>query len=169
MELCEKKQKRCSEDEEAAGDMWDHTAVAADSKLVVSLVVGKRTQEQTTALVQDAKSRLRPRHLPAIFTDAYALQLSKGPSRDPQPRETSETQPYLILSRLSRPRIAARCLAARRYGRPLLHAGGAAMAARKGRPPAGNAGMLQGRFRGLRHRGDGAKMAFVLPIRQHGP
>ena len=35
-----------------AGDMWDHTAVAADSKLVVSLVVGKRTQEQTQTLVQ---------------------------------------------------------------------------------------------------------------------
>ena len=52
--------------------MWDHTAVAADSKLVVSLVAGKRTQEQTNALVQDAKSRLRPGHLPAIFTDAYA-------------------------------------------------------------------------------------------------
>jgi hypothetical protein len=93
------------------------------------------------------------------------LQLSKGPSRDPQPRETSQTQPYLILSRLSRPRIAALCLAARRYGRPLLHAGGAAIAASEGRPPAGNAGMLQGRFRGLRPRGDGAKMAFVLPIR----
>jgi IS1 family transposase len=51
--------------------MWDHTAGAADSKLVVSLVVGKRTQEQTRALVHDAKSRLRPGHLPAIFTDAY--------------------------------------------------------------------------------------------------
>ena len=55
-----------------AGDMWDHTAVTADSKLVVSLVVGKRTQEQTNTLVHDAKTRLRPRHLPAIFTDAYA-------------------------------------------------------------------------------------------------
>jgi hypothetical protein len=33
-----------------AGDMWDHTAVTADSKLVVSLVVGKRTQAQTNAL-----------------------------------------------------------------------------------------------------------------------
>ena len=66
---------------------------------------------------------------------------------------------------MSTPRIAALCLAARRYGRPLLHAGGAAMAASEGRPPAGNAGMLQGRFRGLRPRGDGAKLAFVLPIR----
>ncbi len=54
-----------------AGDIWDHTAVTADSKLVVSLVVGKRTQEQTRALVKDARARLRPGHLPAIFTDAY--------------------------------------------------------------------------------------------------
>jgi IS1 family transposase len=73
MELREKKQKRCQMYEtEEVGDMWDHTAVAADSKLVVSLVVGKRTHEQTHVLVQDAKRRLRPRHLPAIFTDAYA-------------------------------------------------------------------------------------------------
>jgi len=72
MELREKKQKRCTVEERAeAGDMWDHTAIAADSKLIVSLVVGNRTQEQTRALVHDAKRRLRPRHLPAIFTDAY--------------------------------------------------------------------------------------------------
>ena len=72
MELREKKQKRGTAAERAeAGDMWDHTAIAADSKLVVSLVVGKRTQAQTTALVHDAKKRLRPGHLPAIFTDAY--------------------------------------------------------------------------------------------------
>jgi IS1 family transposase len=51
--------------------MWDHTAVTADSKLVVSLVVGKRTQAQTRTLVKDARDRLRPGHLPAIFTDAY--------------------------------------------------------------------------------------------------
>ena len=51
--------------------MWDHTAIAADSKLIVSLVVGKRTHEYTRALVHDTKRRLRPGHLPAIFTDAY--------------------------------------------------------------------------------------------------
>jgi hypothetical protein len=48
MELREKKQQRRQDDEEMAGDMWDHTAVAADSKLVVSLVVGKRTLNQAT-------------------------------------------------------------------------------------------------------------------------
>jgi IS1 family transposase len=73
MELREKKQKRCQGHEaEVAGDLWDHIAVTADSKLVVSLVVGKRTYDQTLALVQDAKNRLRQGHLPAIFTDAYA-------------------------------------------------------------------------------------------------
>ena len=51
--------------------MWDHTAVTADSKLVVSLVVGKRPHEQTRALGHETKKRLRPGYLPAIFTDAY--------------------------------------------------------------------------------------------------
>jgi len=46
--------------------------VAADSKLVVSLRVGKRTYDQTLAVVQDAHARLRSGHLPAIFTDAFA-------------------------------------------------------------------------------------------------
>jgi IS1 family transposase len=72
VEFCQKKQQRCRDHDTAeAGDVWDHTAVTADSKLVVSLVVGKRTQEQTRALVHDAKRRLRPGHLPAIFPDAY--------------------------------------------------------------------------------------------------
>lgn len=46
--------------------------MAADSKLVVSLIVGKRTFDRTLALVQDAKGRLRKDHLPAVFTDAFA-------------------------------------------------------------------------------------------------
>ena len=46
--------------------------MAADSKLAVSLMVGKRTYDQTLALVQDAYTRLRAGHLPAIFTDAFA-------------------------------------------------------------------------------------------------
>jgi hypothetical protein len=71
VELRQKKQQRCRVEEGAeAGAMGDHTAIAAESKLLVSLVVGKRTQEQTTALVHDTKPRLRPGHLPALFTDA---------------------------------------------------------------------------------------------------
>ena len=73
MELCEKKQQRCAEQErETAGDLWDHTAVAADSTLVVSLVVGKRTYDETLARVHDTKRRLRPGAVPVIVTDASA-------------------------------------------------------------------------------------------------
>ena len=46
--------------------------MAADSKLVVSLRVGKRTSEQTLAVVQDAKRRLWQGHGPAMCTDAFA-------------------------------------------------------------------------------------------------
>lgn len=53
--------------------MWDHVAIDPHSKLIVSLGVGKRTEEQTYALVMDAKGRLAKGSLPAIFTDAYAV------------------------------------------------------------------------------------------------
>jgi len=67
-----KKQKHCSADEDhQAGDFWDHTAIAPDSKLIVSLEVGKRTQEQTQKLVSDTQSRLRKGLLPALFSDGY--------------------------------------------------------------------------------------------------
>jgi IS1 family transposase/transposase-like protein len=66
------KQKNCSPQEvHQAGDFWDHTAISPDSKLMVSLVVGKRTQEQTQALVRDTQSRLRKGHLPVLFSDGY--------------------------------------------------------------------------------------------------
>jgi IS1 family transposase len=67
-----KKQKHCSpEESHQAGDFWDHTAIAPDSKLMVSLVVGKRTQEQTQALVRDSQSRLQKGHLPVLLSDGY--------------------------------------------------------------------------------------------------
>src|ERR687894_599151 len=67
-----KKQKHCGPEEtHQAGDFWDHTAIAPDSKLIVSLVVGKRRQEQTQELVNDTQSRLQKGHLPALFSDGY--------------------------------------------------------------------------------------------------
>src|SRR5919106_5859204 len=67
-----KKQKNCDPEEvHQAGDFWDHTAISPDSKFIVSLVVGKRTQEQTQALVSDTQSRLQKGHLPALFSDGY--------------------------------------------------------------------------------------------------
>lgn len=65
-----KKEKHCTPEEVDLGDTWDHVAMDPSSKLVVSLEVGERTQEQTLALVKDAQRRLAPGCLPAIFTDA---------------------------------------------------------------------------------------------------
>jgi hypothetical protein len=42
LELREKKRQRCQPHESDAGAMWDYTAVTADSKLAVRLVVGKQ-------------------------------------------------------------------------------------------------------------------------------
>lgn len=51
--------------------MWDHVAIDPHSKLVVALEVGKRTEEPTHRLVQQARERLVPGWLPALFSDAY--------------------------------------------------------------------------------------------------
>jgi IS1 family transposase len=70
--VVKKKQRNCGPEEtHQAGDFWDHRAIAPDRKLIVSLVVGKRTQEQTQALVSDTQSRLQKGHLPALFSDGY--------------------------------------------------------------------------------------------------
>lgn len=72
MVIGQKKQKNCRPEEtHQAGDFWDHTAITPDSKLIVSLVVGKRTKDQTQELVNDTQSRLQTGHLPALFSDGY--------------------------------------------------------------------------------------------------
>ena len=84
------------EERAEAGDMWDHTAIAADSTRIVSLVVGTRTQAHPRALVHDTKQRLRPGHLPAIVTDAYAGDesaiLDACGRRSPAPRHGATGQ-----------------------------------------------------------------------------
>jgi IS1 family transposase len=99
-----KKQKNCSaEDEQQAGDFWDHTAISPESKLIVSLVVGKRTKEQTQALVCDTQSRLRKGHLPVLFSDGYegyepAILEAFG-RRYPAPKSGVAGRPRLDLMR----------------------------------------------------------------------
>jgi len=72
MELRQKKQRHCQPREGDRGDTWDHVAMDPKTKLVVALKVGKSTEEQTRQLVQEAKDRLAPGCLPALFSDAYA-------------------------------------------------------------------------------------------------
>ena len=59
------------EEHAAAGARWDHTAIAADSTRLGSLVGGTRPHEPTTVVVREAQKRRRPGPLPAIVTAAY--------------------------------------------------------------------------------------------------
>ena len=56
----EKKQKNCDPsdpEDDDKGSQWDHTAVDVDSRLVVSLVVGKRDGETLEEVVSDFAGR----------------------------------------------------------------------------------------------------------------
>jgi hypothetical protein len=70
-----KKEKHCDPDEPAdalCGDHWDHVAVDAEHRLVVSVVPGERTAEDVKALVEDFKQRTGGRQMSLITTDEYA-------------------------------------------------------------------------------------------------
>jgi hypothetical protein len=43
------------------GDIWTFTAIDADTKLMMSWLVGPRTQENATAFMQDIRSRVTQR------------------------------------------------------------------------------------------------------------
>lgn len=66
------KEKNCGPDEPQRGDCWDHVALDAESRLVLSVIPGKRTAPNTVALVQDVRKRLGDK-LPSLITsDEYA-------------------------------------------------------------------------------------------------
>ena len=55
-----KKQKHCDPADSAddrRGDTWDHVAIDAESRLVISVVPGERTAENVVAVVADVKRR----------------------------------------------------------------------------------------------------------------
>lgn len=54
------------------GDHWDHVALDPDHRLVVCVVPGKRTAENTGALVRDFRRRTSGRLMGLITTDEYA-------------------------------------------------------------------------------------------------
>jgi IS1 family transposase len=53
------------------GDAWDHVALDAESRLVVSVVPGERTAESVVAVVEDFKRRTEGRLMDLITTDGY--------------------------------------------------------------------------------------------------
>ena len=55
------------------GDCWDHVALDPESRLVVSLVVGKRTEEATHELVGDFHRRTNGRVMRLLTSDEYPV------------------------------------------------------------------------------------------------
>jgi IS1 family transposase len=66
-----RKQKHCRADDARCGDCWDHVALDPETRLVVSLVVGKRTAEATRALVRDFRRRTDSRVMRLMTSDEY--------------------------------------------------------------------------------------------------
>jgi IS1 family transposase len=66
-----KKQKNCANDDKFSGDNWDHVAYDPEHKLVVAVVPGKRTLENTDQLVAEMKERTGGKQLNLISSDEY--------------------------------------------------------------------------------------------------
>lgn len=69
-----KKEKNCDPDNPAdahRGDNWDHVAFDPEHRLVVSVVPGKRTSENTRCLVEDFKKRTQGRIMNLMTSDEY--------------------------------------------------------------------------------------------------
>jgi IS1 family transposase len=71
-----KKQKHCQEnkpEDARCGDCWDHVAFDPEHRLVVSVVVGKRTEENATQLVHELYERTDGRFINLITSDEYPV------------------------------------------------------------------------------------------------
>jgi IS1 family transposase len=66
-----KKEKHRDPDDLFSGDQWDHVALDPDSRLVLSVVVGRRIPENAELLLEDAQRRLGGRYPERITTDEY--------------------------------------------------------------------------------------------------
>jgi len=69
-----KKQKNCDENNPAdarCGDNWDYVALDPENKLVLKVVNGKRTEENTELLVQNTAKRLQFKPPRLITSDEY--------------------------------------------------------------------------------------------------
>ena len=75
--FCYAKQKNVTEDianAHVAGDVWTFVAIDADSKLVLSWLVGKRDSGCATEFLQDVAARLASRV--QLTTDGHKMYLS---------------------------------------------------------------------------------------------
>jgi len=66
-----KKEKYCEQEETRQGDCPDHVAWDPEHRLVVSVIPGKRTVQQTEALVNDFRRRTGQRMMDLITSDVH--------------------------------------------------------------------------------------------------
>jgi IS1 family transposase len=101
-----KKEKHCDPDDAGdaqQGDNWDHVAFDPEHRLVVSVVPGKRTSENTRRLVQDFKQRTQGR-LPNLITSdeypVYETEILEAYGKEVVPPPTGKPgrprQPYKV-------------------------------------------------------------------------
>lgn len=88
-----KKQKHCQAGEEHGGDCWDHVALDAESRLVLSVVVGKRTEANACQVVHELCERTDGRPLNLITTDEYPAYASALAAVYAEPVAAGETVP----------------------------------------------------------------------------
>jgi IS1 family transposase len=87
-----KKEKHCdlfNPDDALQGDCWDHIALDPESRLVVSVSIGKRTTDHVRLVVDDFRQRTEGRLMNLITSDenpAYAEVLLEAYGEEYQPR-----------------------------------------------------------------------------------
>ena len=89
-----KKQKQCQADAPAdarCGDCWDHVALDPEHRLVVSVVVGKRTEDNARQLVYELRERTDGRPLNLISSDEYPAYATAIAQVYAQPAATGGT------------------------------------------------------------------------------
>jgi IS1 family transposase len=91
-----KKQKHCKPGELCCGDCWDHVAIDPQHRLVLSVVVGPRTDELTLLLVRDLHQRTEGRLLNLLTSDehpAYAKAILEVYGKTVQPQRQGKRGP----------------------------------------------------------------------------
>ncbi len=119
-----KKQKHCGtqDDPTQVGDHWDVNGLDPQSKLLITLVPGRRTEDTIHQAVADSRSRLAPEaDCPALFTDgepAYvAAILNVFGRRYRAPRHTHRGRPPVPIVRVPHGLVYAQIIKHRLRGR----------------------------------------------------
>jgi hypothetical protein len=91
-----KKEKHCDRanpDDDEQGDCWDHVALDPEHRLLVSLVVGRRTEELTQVLVESFHQRTEGRVMNLMTSDenpAYAAAIQEVYGVEEPPKRTGK-------------------------------------------------------------------------------